>query len=189
MMIDNKKPNLYLVRHGQDKDNASGILNGHRNEPLTEKGKKQARQCANKMSNVNVDIIVSSPLLRALQTAKIIACLLNYKKTIYTEKLLIERDFGKLTGTPEKDIERNCKEFLYCYGTTHFLSGNGIEEYPVVYQRGKMFLNKIDQFWPGCVIVAVVHGDIGKMIRAARLGIAWDEGLKVSFPNAGIIKV
>lgn len=41
--------NIYIVRHGQDEDNQNGILNGHRDMPLTELGKTQAQQLAQKI--------------------------------------------------------------------------------------------------------------------------------------------
>ena len=41
--------NIYVARHGQDQDNSNGILNGHRDEPLTELGRQQAKDVAIKM--------------------------------------------------------------------------------------------------------------------------------------------
>jgi len=43
-MQKSKTLHIYLTRHGQDQDNAHGILNGHRNTPLTELGIQQAQQ-------------------------------------------------------------------------------------------------------------------------------------------------
>ncbi|MBP7769257.1 histidine phosphatase family protein, partial [Candidatus Saccharibacteria bacterium] len=37
---------IYIARHGQNKDNAEGILNGHRDRPLTELGRRQAMELA-----------------------------------------------------------------------------------------------------------------------------------------------
>lgn len=85
---------LYLVRHGQDRDNKNDILNGRRNEPLTEKGIKQAKRLAEriKAGKVSFDVVYSSPLWRAYKTADIITDLLGINAP---EVLLdlIERDF------------------------------------------------------------------------------------------------
>jgi broad specificity phosphatase PhoE len=43
---------LYLARHGQNLDNANGILNGHRDEPLTKKGMEKARLHVIKQYNI-----------------------------------------------------------------------------------------------------------------------------------------
>lgn len=66
--------NIYVVRHGQDEDNANGILNGHRDMPLTELGKEQAKQLAQKIKDTNIvfDKAYSSPLQRAYITGKTI---------------------------------------------------------------------------------------------------------------------
>lgn len=66
---------IYLARHGQDEDNAAGILNGHRNQPLTSIGIEQASTVAAKIRSAGLtfDAIYSSPLQRAHRTAQIIA--------------------------------------------------------------------------------------------------------------------
>ncbi|MFA5230620.1 MAG: phosphoglycerate mutase family protein, partial [Candidatus Paceibacterota bacterium] len=65
---------IYLARHGQDQDNAMGILNGHRDNPLTDLGISQAHTMADKAKekNLTFDVIYSSPLQRTFQTASII---------------------------------------------------------------------------------------------------------------------
>lgn len=65
---------IYIVRHGQDQDNANGLLNGHRDTALTEIGIEQANQIATKIQEANLvfDKIYSSPLQRAYRTAEII---------------------------------------------------------------------------------------------------------------------
>lgn len=86
--------NIYIVRHGQNKDNAEGILNGHRDMPLTGIGEDQALQLAQKMkaANIHIDKIYSSPLQRAYRTGEIIADHLHIDKPEKLD-LLIERDF------------------------------------------------------------------------------------------------
>ncbi len=87
--------NIYLARHGQDQDNAKGILNGHRDMPLTELGLLQATQVSEKIKEAALMFhkIYSSPLQRAYETARRISETLNMEAP---EKLdqLIERDFG-----------------------------------------------------------------------------------------------
>ena len=82
--------NIYVARHGQDLDNSNGILNGHRDEPLTELGRQQAMDVANKMKKAGfalstscissskiLSAIYSSPLQRAHETSKIFANILS----------------------------------------------------------------------------------------------------------------
>ena len=50
---------IYLARHGQNVDNASGILNGHRDLPLTEIGIAQATELANNIKDAGLIFDVS----------------------------------------------------------------------------------------------------------------------------------
>jgi probable phosphoglycerate mutase len=116
--------NIYIVRHGQDKDNENGILNGHRDMPLTEIGIEQAKQLAQKIKeeHIHFDKVYSSPLQRAYVTGEIITDVLHINKP---EKLdiLIERNFGIMSGESIKDIVKLCSPDIVKTDTiTYFLS-------------------------------------------------------------------
>lgn len=115
---------IYIARHGQDEDNANGILNGHRDMPLTELGKKQAKQLAQKIKNTGIQIhkAYSSPLQRAYITGKTITDILKIAPPERID-LLIERDFGNMTGRPIKDVHTLPSNKLVKTDTiTYFLS-------------------------------------------------------------------
>jgi broad specificity phosphatase PhoE len=64
---------LELIRHGENKANITREFSCKTVDyPLTEKGKIQAKQTAEALANLKMDKIVSSPLLRAKQTAEAI---------------------------------------------------------------------------------------------------------------------
>ena len=62
---------IFLARHGQDEDNARGLLNGRRDEPLTDLGIIQANKLAQEIKDIGLkfDVIYSSPLQRAFETS------------------------------------------------------------------------------------------------------------------------
>ena len=66
---------FFVARHGQNVDNENGILNGHRDLPLTALGEEQARILGNFLKDADIafDRIYSSPLERAKRTADIAA--------------------------------------------------------------------------------------------------------------------
>ena len=64
---------IYIIRHGQTDLNQRQILQGRSNYPLNEDGLEQARTAAGRHANIHFEHVYSSPLLRALQTARIIA--------------------------------------------------------------------------------------------------------------------
>ncbi|MFW5887967.1 MAG: histidine phosphatase family protein [Bacteriovoracia bacterium] len=177
---------IYLIRHGQDKDNAKGILNGHRNTQLTQKGEEQARTLAKKLKDYDIDILISSPLDRALRTAKIIGDNIEVKVTI--DELLIERDFGILTGKHVTDITEYASEVLETDRVTYFLKVEGAEDFSELYERARAFLKKINNLYTDKNIAIVTHGDIGKMIRASFHNWSWEKGLKTPyFDNTEIL--
>jgi phosphohistidine phosphatase len=78
--------NLYLIRHA-DAEPISPTKSDHKRE-LTPKGKESIRKAAEgwKKTIKSLDIIASSPLIRAVQTAEIVASVFNYKAKIITDK-------------------------------------------------------------------------------------------------------
>ena len=89
--------NIYLVRHGETDWNREERLQGHTDIPLNQNGRLQINHAAEVLENlcVDIDLIISSPLLRAYESAEIFAEKLSYEKdNIVTEPLLIERCFG-----------------------------------------------------------------------------------------------
>jgi probable phosphoglycerate mutase len=89
------KTELTLLRHGLSEANAKGILQGQENWPLSEAGREQSKNLAEcwAASGVRFVSIVSSPLSRALETAKIIAATLDCP--IEEDPLLMERKWGR----------------------------------------------------------------------------------------------
>lgn len=171
---------IYLARHGQNEDNAEGILNGHRDRPLTAKGIEQAEEIAGKIeeSRIVFSHILSSPLIRAKQTADIIAQRNNVAQ-VEIEPDLVERDFGVMTGVEQKRIEELCApDILKTPTVTYFLSPKGAETFPDLVERAKELFQKLkDRFMDGNILL-VTHGDFGKMLYAAYYNLPWMDVLK-----------
>lgn len=68
---------LLLIRHGYSKANQLNLFLGHGNVDLTEKGRFQAQKTAQFLSNTHIDVIYSSDLDRAVQTAEYTAKIKN----------------------------------------------------------------------------------------------------------------
>jgi len=80
---------LYVVRHGIAVDRADPSLKSDGERWLTEEGKRRTRQVAEglKALGVEVDAVITSPLVRARETAEIMADVLGVKKPIETDAL------------------------------------------------------------------------------------------------------
>lgn len=92
---------LYCMRHGLSVLNAQGRLAGRIETPLTDKGREQVKEAGKIAATLDIDYIISSPLSRALDTAKIIAAEIGFlPERIDVNSLVIERGFGSAEGTP-----------------------------------------------------------------------------------------
>lgn len=182
--------NIYLARHGQNQDNANGILNGHRDLPLTELGLAQAEEVAIKIKGAGLvfDAILSSPLVRALKTADTIASINNLPQPkVVTE--LIERDFGSMTGLEQSRIEELCApDIIKTETVIYFLSPEGAETFPDLLNRAKLFLDKITEQYTDGSVLLVTHGDFGKMIYAQYYNLDWKDVLTLfHFGNSELL--
>ncbi|MFH0892105.1 MAG: histidine phosphatase family protein [Candidatus Falkowbacteria bacterium] len=186
------KPNhlkrLYVIRHGEDNDNKKNILNGRKNTRLSLRGTKQAKEAAASLLGIGINLILTSPLQRCGQTARIIAE--KIKSEIHREDALIERDFGVLTGKSKKDIIIYARRTVQIGDITYFLNAPGCETFPRTYRRAEKFLKSIDEKYQGRNILLVTHGDIGKMIIGAAQNLGWRKSLYLpNLKNAAILKI
>jgi probable phosphoglycerate mutase len=178
--------NIYIARHGQDEDNEKGLLNGHRNTPLTLLGIEQAKQLANHVKEIGIvfDKVYSSPLLRSYTTATILTEILKIDPPVKLD-ILIERNFGIMSGVPLKDIESICSPDILKTDTTleysavtYFLNAEGAETFPQLLERGKEIIDHIQKQHKDGNVLLVCHGDLGKMIYASYYNKDWKEALK-----------
>lgn len=180
---------IFVVRHGQDEDNADGLLNGRRDRPLTELGRQQVNVTAQKLRGHGIVAIYSSPSKRAAGTARIISPQICVP-VIFLNSLLLERDFGILTGKPLTDIPKYGSKLIQIGETTYFLEAEGAENFPVVFERAKKFVREVVAEHQNQNILVATHGDTGKMIRAVCSGWSWEEGLKTPFiGNAEVLEL
>lgn len=96
---------ICLVRHGQTDWNYKEIIQGRENIPLNDIGKLQAIDSAKFLSNEKWDKIITSPLIRAKETAEAIAEFVKIDEIIEDERF-IERDFGLASGKPVHEFKK-----------------------------------------------------------------------------------
>ncbi|MDD5075194.1 MAG: class I tRNA ligase family protein, partial [Candidatus Peribacteraceae bacterium] len=95
---------LTLVRHGQVDYNKQDLVNGGNIDTvLNDTGKEQARTLAKKLKKKKFDVVISSDLKRAVETAEILSSELNVPH-VARWKELRERDTGDWTGKPVSDF-------------------------------------------------------------------------------------
>ena len=100
---------LLLLRHAQSTWNAEGRWQGHADPPLSPEGKQTAKAAAPQYSHISR--VVSSPLLRATETAEIIAES-SGTSHVATHRGLTERDLGEWTGLTRSEVEERWPGYL-----------------------------------------------------------------------------
>lgn len=172
---------IYLARHGQNEDNLNGLINGHRDLPLTDVGLAQARELGElaNLQGLNFDAVYTSPLVRASITAEIVASVTASPLPVVLPEL-IERDFGILTGRPFGDIRKYATELLETDHILYFLEAEGAETFPDVLKRAYSVLKMMAEAREanGEKVLIVCHDGIGKMLYSAFHGVPWRRTLK-----------
>lgn len=97
---------LILVRHGESEWNAKGLWTGLTDISLSEKGKEEARIAAQEIQDIPLDMVFTSDLKRAQETADIITHQLATDSPLIKNKALNERDYGELTGKNKWDLKK-----------------------------------------------------------------------------------
>ena len=103
--------NILLIRHGQSEWNKLNLFTGFKNIELSDQGIDEANKAGQNFKNLNIkfDIVFTSELKRAQETAKIILKNLDQWDYLYEEGKIItdinlnERDYGDLTGLNKKE--------------------------------------------------------------------------------------
>lgn len=184
--------NIYVVRHGQNEDNAEGLLNGLRDRPLTAIGVAQANEAAENIAATGIvfDEVYTSPLVRAKKTAEIIVARLGLPAPKVLDDL-IERDFGVMTGVPQSEIAARCSpDIIETPTVTYFLSPEDGETFPQLIARSQRLLAQLSAEHDIKNVLLVTHSDTGKMLYAAYYGLPWKDVLKqFHFGNSEMLKL
>ncbi|MGE6379417.1 histidine phosphatase family protein [Peribacillus muralis] len=139
---------ICLVRHGQTDWNAQGKLQGQTDIPLNEHGRIQARQCGEFLMKEDWDVIITSPLIRARETADIIA---HYMDVPVIEKIeFIEKNFGAAEGLTTAKRKAIFEDKAY----------PGQESEEVLTSRLMKGLQEIQEEYPEKKVILVAHGAV-----------------------------
>jgi broad specificity phosphatase PhoE len=147
---------LLLIRHGQSGGNVEGRFGGHSPTPLSKLGKKQAEITAAALAREKVDVVFSSDLKRAVQTATPLATNLNLE--INRTKAFRERDVGVLEGLTFRESKEKYPQDYYALvnrNINHIIT-NG-ESYRQLLKRGTGALKEIFYSYKGKRIAIFSH--------------------------------
>ncbi len=180
-------PTVILARHGRTTANATGVLAGRsKGIHLDDKGREQATAAATRLEGLPLAVVVTSPMERCRETAKLLAP----ETRATTERRLTECDYGSWTGRPLKELG---KEPLWRTVQAHpagavFPDGEAMAD---MSRRGVAAVRDWDariaaEHGHDAVWLAVSHGDVIKAILADALGMHLDAFQRIMVDPASL---
>lgn len=140
-LAQHSRGHVFLCRHGRTALNADGRLRGRLDPPLDDIGESEAEALAGDLWDRRIVKILTSPLLRALQTAAAVAQVAEVPAVAVDD--LLDRDYGQWAGALESDVVAE-------YGSVD--AAPGVEPRSAVAARAVALL---ESQWP-----ALAHGDV-----------------------------
>lgn len=176
---------LYIMRHGETDDNTKWILQGQKDNPLNENGKRQAKRVKDTLQGICFDKIYVSPLVRAVQTAEIVTG--RNRTEFILEDRIKEISFGVLEGTRGDDMKPPYSNF-FLNPAAYEAPENGETLQELALRTGD-FLQEIKGQYPGRRILLVSHGaaihSIINQIQGVDMSHFWD----LRLGNCSILEV
>lgn len=159
---------LVVLRHGQTDLNASGRFQGQADIPLNAVGIAQAEAARRRLAGVTFDAVYSSPLSRALDTARLI----RPDADIATDPRLMEIDVGSWSGRTWDEVKAEMPDYErhYANGVDFRRSATG-ETLAEVVARGLPAIEEIARRHPGGLVLVVAHGLLLNRVIHALLGL------------------
>ncbi len=162
---------LYAIRHGETEWNAAGKIQGSTHAPrLTERGREQAAELGRLLAGKEIDLIVSSDLARAVETAEIVADILDRRIDRQSPDFR-EGSFGECEGITF--TEAGAKYPGYFSGI-EFPAGSlpipGAETREALYERIENAIAKLRAEFPHQSILFVGHAGVIRMLDRLHRG-------------------
>lgn len=165
---------VILCRHGESEGNRDRRFGGHGPTPLTDRGREQARAAGRRLAQEGVDVLYTSDLARAAETAALIAAALSLSPQV--APALRERSVGELTGlTFDEARERFPEAYAAMLRREPEACPPGGESYAQCRQRAVALFEELLERHAGATILLVSHNLTLHQLIFHVLGIEYDE--------------
>jgi probable phosphoglycerate mutase len=159
---------ILLARHGETDWNSERRWQGHADRPLNDVGREQARELAETLADSAIDVVYSSDLARAHETALIVADRLGLR--VGVDPGLREVDVGDWSGRLLTEIEEVDPAGFQRWRQGH-KAWNGGESYEEMGERVVAAVLRLAARHPGQTVLVVTHGGSIRACRATAAGL------------------
>jgi probable phosphoglycerate mutase len=182
--------NILLIRHGETAWNAVRRLQGHIDIPLNAEGERQAGALARALAAEPVDVIVSSDLQRARQTAQAVADQYDGAQ-VHTDANLRERCYGVFEGMLYTEVERQYPADFALWQARDIDAvmppGERVaESFRQFYARAISAIVEWAERHPGKTVAIVAHGGVLECAYREAVGMQLDSPRDFQVKNASI---
>lgn len=167
---------IIIARHGQTDHNKNNYCQGSIDTILNEEGIKQALLLQEKFKDLTIDLVISSPLKRALKTAE----LAMPNTEILKDDRIKERHLGEYEGVSSSTV--SFEEYGHYYLNK---ADKGVEKIQDLYERVKSFFEELKNNHEDKNILIVTHGAVYNVIYYYIHGIPEDGILTFQYINNG----
>ena len=173
---------VLLLRHGRSTANAQGVLAGRNDSELDETGRDQALDLGNRLADVPLDVLVSSPQLRARQTAAMAA---TGRAEAVVNDAFAECDYGDWSGAALSELatEPAWEIVQWQPSAAQFPQGETMAQ---MAHRATHGVRELVREHPDGFVWIVTHGDIIKAIVADALGMHLDHFQRLVVDTASV---
>lgn len=181
---------LILTRHGLTIENTEGRVQGHNPGTLHEKGIEQAQKLGTRFKDDKFNIIYSSDLKRASDTAYQIHLHHPEVPIVFTEKLR-ERNFSLLTGNTKEEFgfDKYQPFPAIWIDNPEILKKYKIETKTDMLKRAKEFIDEVYEKHKNDTVVLVSHGSFSKALTAVIIGKDYSEVEMLSNTGVSIFEI
>jgi len=178
---------ILLVRHGDTAYNIGSVFRGTLDVPLNDTGREQARLTGLELSGTEINHIASSPLSRALDTARAIAEHQHTASKPVIEPAFTDLNFGDWQGHPKDEIAASYPElFEQWMREPHKVRFPGGETLADASARASRALNRLIREFPGKTVAIVSHRVIIKLLILHMLGLPESDFWRIHVDTCGI---
>jgi broad specificity phosphatase PhoE len=146
---------LYVLRHGQTDENKTGIMQGNMETLLNEEGRKQAIALREKVKEAKIDLVISSPKVRAKETAILAAPGIE----LIEDDRLLSRNHGEFEGMKRDEI--NLHDYWNIKKNIQYEKAESVGE---VFNRVSSLLDDILKNYSDRTVMLVTHSGLTRVL-------------------------
>jgi broad specificity phosphatase PhoE len=178
---------IFLVRHGQTEWNRDGLFRGHKDIPLSKRGRAQARAAGERLVSCTIGCIYTSPLKRSLETATLISE--RTGANIKIDEGFRDIHFGEWEGKTVKEVQEKYSDSYNLYM---------LHPEKCIFPNGESLNRCSERSWRSFFsvaktenqdIVIVTHRVILKLILLGTLGLTTSSFWKIQLDTCSISEI